>query len=145
MWMRNEICFKKDSKHSFYRIVPISFQTGDREYPTFNLTLRHVAISVLTMYNERAHYKDEIYDSKFVYFLALEVLGKERLLHDNVQKSRFDFAEQLFKIRLQNQTRAAERMEKYKSLLVNRINELKIRSRQMEEQTASLANIQNEK
>lgn len=97
------------------------------------------------MYNQRALYKDEIYDAKFVYFLVLEVLGKERVLRDDTDQNRFDFAEELFKIRLNNQPRATERMEKYNSLLINRINELKIRSSEMEKQNANLARIQNKK
>lgn len=97
------------------------------------------------MYNQRALYKEEIYDSKFVYFLALEVLGKDRLLMDNVDQSRFDFAKQLFGIRLKGQPNASERMEKYNTLLVNRINALKIRSDQMEKQNADLAQIQKKK
>lgn len=130
---------------NFNKLFLFTFQTGDRNYPTFNLSLRHIAVSVLSMYNQRALYKDEIYDSKFVYFLALEVLGKERLVRDDIQQNRFDFAERLFKIRLEGQPLASERIEKYRSLLINRINELKIRSSQMAKQNADLARIQTEK
>lgn len=121
------------------------FQSGDRMYPSHNLTLRQIAISVLTMYNQRALYKEEIYDSKFVYFLVLEVLGKERLLLGNVNQNRFEFAKQLFEIRLKGQPNASERMEKYNTLLVNRINSITIRSDQMEKQNADLAQIQTTK
>lgn len=97
------------------------------------------------MYNQRTLYKDEIFDSKFVYFLAMKVLGKERLHRDEVPQNRFDFAEELFKIRLQNQPRATERMQKYNSLLIGRINELKVRFDRMEQQKSDLNAIQNNK
>lgn len=64
-------------------------------------------------------------------------------MRDEIQQNRFDFAEELFKIRIKGQPSASERMEKYRSLLVNRINELKIRASQMEKQNADFARIQN--
>lgn len=95
------------------------------------------------MYNERTMYREAIYDSKFVYFLALEVLMKQRIINDDIQENRVEFDEQLFKIRLQNQTRAAERLERFNALLIERINELKVRHSENQKQTAQLNNIKH--
>lgn len=70
---------------------------------------------------------EEIYDSKFVYFLMLEVLGKDKVICNDIQENRFDFAKQLFAIRLCNKPRSLERMEKFIPLLTDQMNELKKR------------------
>lgn len=118
-------------------------ENGERFYPTQNITLRPIAVAVLSMYNQRAMYLDEIYDSKFVYFLALEVLMKERIICEDIQKHRVDFAERLFKIRLENQPRADERLERFNTLLIERINDIKFRHNENQKQKAELNRIQN--
>lgn len=72
-------------------------------------------------------YMEEIYDSKFIYFVVLEVLGKEGVIRNEVKQNHMDFAEQLFQIRLQNQSRNLERMMKFYSFINEHMNALKVR------------------
>lgn len=88
-------------------------------------------------------YKDEIYDSKFIYFLALEVLTKERIIMDDIQQNRVEFAKRLFEIRLKGQNRSTERLERFNQLLISRINELKKRNSEQEQQQLTLNHMQN--
>lgn len=93
------------------------------------------------MYNERTMYKEEIYDAKFVYFLALEVLVKERIIRNEIQQHRVEFAEKLFKIRLERQPGAADRFDRFNTLLIERINDIKVRHNEKQKQAAALDNI----
>lgn len=114
---------------------------GERHYASENITLRPIAVAVLSMYNERTMYKEEIYDAKFVYFLALEVLVKERIIRNEIQQHRVEFAEKLFKIRLERQPGAADRFDRFNTLLIERINDIKVRHNEKQKQAAALDNI----
>lgn len=88
-------------------------------------------------------YKEELYDSKFIYFLALEVLTKERIIRYDIQTNRVNFAKRIFEIRLKDQCRSTERYERFDALLINRINEIRSRYNEQEKQRLTMINMQN--
>lgn len=101
-------------------------------------------MSVLSLYNQRTMYKEELFDSKFIYFLALEVLTKERIIRDDIQPNRINFAKRIFEIRLKDQCRSAERYERFNTLLINRINEIKARYNEQEKQLIEINRMQHQ-
>lgn len=79
------------------------------------------------MYNKSALYLGEIYDSKFVYFLILEIFGKDSVINGEIKQNCLEFAEQLFKIRLDKQIRSLERQSRFNALVIDHMNEIKKR------------------
>lgn len=87
--------------------------------------MRSTAVAVFEMYNQRSLYKTEIFDAKFVYFLVLEILGKQNVLNNCVELHQLNFAERLFDVRIENQPNAVERKHKFHKLIMDKMAEIK--------------------
>lgn len=73
--------------HDIDYITPgINFQlteVGARFYPEWNVLIRAPAVTLLSAYMRTPIYLTHLFDSKFVYFLVLEVLGKENIMESH--------------------------------------------------------------
>lgn len=95
------------------------------------------------MYNQRAHYRSEIFDNKFSYFLVLEVLGKENVKHDNVENNRYEFAQRLFQERVKNQPNEARRLERFHHHIIENMNRIKNKQHALNHDNGILDKLRN--
>lgn len=77
-------------------------EVGARYYPAWNVVIRAPAVTLLSAYMRNPLYLTNLFDSKFVYFLVLEVLGKEHIMNRNYDKSKLDFAKLIYNNRVGN-------------------------------------------
>lgn len=96
-------------------------EVGARFYPEWNVLIRAPAVTLLSAYMRTPIYLTRLFDSKFVYFLVLEVLGKENIMESNYDKSKLDFARLIYQNRVANDKTRLDMFYHYVNKKINDI------------------------
>lgn len=95
--------------------------------------INNVSVTILSSYNT-SRFIHEVFDAKFVYFLALRIIGKDKIVEGVIDKERMDFARLLFNHRLRSECAnvAIQRSRKFEALMKASLKEIKAKTKRLQ-------------
>lgn len=87
----------------------------------------------MTAYYTNPIRQTEIYDLTFVYFLTIEVIGKEDILSNKINPRKVEFAREMFKNRIKDDlVSGSTRLQKFETFVSQKVVDIKQKYKFME-------------